>query len=297
MVYSSSAFHPIYSHLPTCVPTLSSTAEVMPQFNGVPPSYLILTAKEEQQIVATNHPYKDYVLQSWDTLLESCVQQNLPQEAGTLSRTSSEELRSIFGIEDTDKEEKEEEEILFVVEEEEEEKGEEEEEILLVVEEEEEETESDVVEDKPSPRNISPMDYHTVSSGDSKPTTVTTENELSTILNNTDEYSQAPNGSSSAFHPIYSHLPTCVPTLSSTAEVMPQFNGVPPSYLILTAKEEQQIVATNHPYKDSVLKSWDTLLESCVQQNLPQEALSRTSSEEELRSIFGIEDSDKEEDF
>ena len=195
MVYSSSAFHPIYSHLPTCVPTLSSTAEVMPQFNGVPPSYLILTAKEEQQIVATNHPYKDYVLQSWDTLLESCVQQNLPQEAGTLSRTSSEEeLRSIFGIEDSDKEEKEEEEILFVVEEEEEEKGEEEEEILLVVEEEEEETESDVVEDKPSPRNISPMDYHTVSSGDSKPTTVTTEHELSTILNNTDEYSQAPNG-------------------------------------------------------------------------------------------------------
>ena len=202
--------------------------------------------------MATNHPYKDYVLQSWDTLLESCVQQNLPQEAGTLSRTSSEELRSIFGIEDTDKEEKEEEEILFVVEEEEEEKGEEEEEILLVVEEEEEETESDVVEDKPSPRNISPMDYHTVSSGDSKPTTVTTENELSTILNNTDEYSQAPNGSSSAFHPIYSHLPTCVHA---------------------------------------------TVQESCVQQNLPQEALSRTSSEEELRSIFGIEDSDKEEDF
>ena len=115
---------------------------------------------------------------------------SLPQEAGTLSRTSSEEeLRSIFGIEDSDKEEKEEEEILFVVEEEEEEKGEEEEEILLVVEEEEEETESDVVEDKPSPRNISPMDYHTVSSGDSKPTTVTTEHELSTILNNTDEYS------------------------------------------------------------------------------------------------------------
>ena len=63
-----------------------------------------------------------------------------------------------------------------------------------------------------------------------------------------------------------------------------------------TPEQEPMIVETDHQYKECVLQVWDTMLEHCAQQSCPQTTLSRTSSEEELRSIFGMEDTDEELD-
>ena len=60
------------------------------------------TMEQECFIVSIhNHPFRDYVLQRWEDVLQSVLQQYPPQEHSSMSRTlSEEELSSIFTDED-----------------------------------------------------------------------------------------------------------------------------------------------------------------------------------------------------
>ena len=94
-------FRPIHPSTPTCpvnpayLPfTYSYSTNASADCFMKPP----FTVEEERWIVKTdNHPFKDYVLQCWEDMLQSALQQCAPQQHSSMSRTSSEEeLSSIF---------------------------------------------------------------------------------------------------------------------------------------------------------------------------------------------------------
>ena len=124
------------------------------------------------------------------------------------------------------------------------------------------------------------------------------EEELMMIFGNTGEDNDRVNGRFIHFMYIPPVSPTAEagPTVSQCKDhveaISSQSVFAPP----FTAEQERMIVATNHPYKQYVLQYWDALLESCVQQNCSDGMLSHTSSEEELMSIFGLDDTDEEND-
>ena len=101
----SCEFRPIHPSTPTCpvnpayLPfTYSYSTNASANCFMKPP----FTVEEERWIVKTdNHPFKDYVLQCWEDMLQSALQQCAPQQHPSMSRTSSEEeLTSIFENDD-----------------------------------------------------------------------------------------------------------------------------------------------------------------------------------------------------
>ena len=97
----SCEFRPVHPSTPTCpvnpayLPfTYSYSTNASADYFMKPP----FTVEEERWIVKTdNHPFKDYVLQCWEDMLQSALQQCAPQQHSSMSRTSSEEeLTSIF---------------------------------------------------------------------------------------------------------------------------------------------------------------------------------------------------------
>ena len=101
----SCEFRPIHPSTPTCpvnpayLPfTYSYSTNASADCFMKPP----FTVEEERWIVKTdNHPFKDYVLQCWEDMLQSALQQCAPQQHSSMSRTSSEEeLTSIFENDD-----------------------------------------------------------------------------------------------------------------------------------------------------------------------------------------------------
>ena len=89
----------------TTIPTSSSVIEVQPAKNnlaGIDPNHDSMvqpfTEEQERYIVET---YKEMVLQKWDAMLQSCLQQSCPREPGSMTRTpSQEEPGSIFSLEE-----------------------------------------------------------------------------------------------------------------------------------------------------------------------------------------------------
>ena len=101
----SCEFRPVHPSTPTCpvnpayLPfTYSYSTNASADYFMKPP----FTVEEERWIVKTdNHPFKDYVLQCWEDMLQSALQQCAPQQHSSMSRTSSEEeLTSIFENDD-----------------------------------------------------------------------------------------------------------------------------------------------------------------------------------------------------
>ena len=101
----SCEFRPIHPSTPTCpvnpayLPfTYSYSTNALADCFMKPP----FTVEEERWIVKTdNHPFKHYVLQCWEDMLQSALQQCAPQQHCFMSRTSSEEeLTSIFENDD-----------------------------------------------------------------------------------------------------------------------------------------------------------------------------------------------------
>ena len=101
----SCEFRPIHPSTPTCpvnpayLPfTYSYSTNASADCFMKPP----FTVVEERWIVKTdNHPFKHYVLQCWEDMLQSALQQCAPQQHCFMSRTSSEkELTSIFENDD-----------------------------------------------------------------------------------------------------------------------------------------------------------------------------------------------------
>ena len=97
----SCEFRPIHPSTPTCpvnpayLPfTYSYSTNASADCFMKPP----FTVEEEHWIVKTdNHPFKGYVLQCWEDMLQSALQQCAHQQHSSMSRTSSEEeLTSIF---------------------------------------------------------------------------------------------------------------------------------------------------------------------------------------------------------
>ena len=138
--------------------------------------------------------------------------------------------------------------------------------------------------------------YHSVSSGISADCSL---NELTSLLRTTSEeelseiHGETDSGAGGAqFQPMDPPRLTSIPTSTNVVEVTPNIFMIPP----FTEQQERFIIASNHPSKEMVLQKWDMMLKSCLDQFSPQEpvTMSRTSSEEELRSIFGLVDEDNE---
>ena len=127
------------------------------------------------------------------------------------------------------------------------------------------------------------------------------EEELTTLFGDTDEDRETPNVGA---QPIDPPRLSSIPTTSDVKEVVPvqyNFAWMPNDHLLVppfTEEQERYIVETNHPYKEFVLQRWGKMLQSCLEQACPQSSvtMSRTSSEEELGSIFVLEDTDDDDD-
>ena len=109
----------------------------------------------------------------------------------------------------------------------------------------------------------------------------------------TDKESTTPNNTCQ-FLPIDPPTPTPSPdpyyipfTFGYSATFMDHWKSPP-----FTEEQERLIVAADHPFRDYVLQVWEDMLQSALQQCHPQQQVSMpwTSSEEELRCIFGAED-------